>query len=201
MASEEYWIGKGIHLDEVWADFDEGQSYIQKFESRPVHLMTLDFAGTRITPLYNHEAIFKTVKFYFHEVKALSLSSRAYNESLPLFLYDIERGSSKYTFVGEVAQLVMFGTTVTEQEIIGLQMDNFGKRLDLLQRFGVNPQAHAAQIEAFQRAHGPRQLQAAMDRMLTNGLREVFVSEVPLLGDGKEAKGSMRSIGRIDYRV
>jgi hypothetical protein len=62
---DEYWIGKGIDLDEVWAVFEDGQAYVRKFEKRPVHLMTVTFSNVRMSaPLYDHEAIFKTIKAY-----------------------------------------------------------------------------------------------------------------------------------------
>jgi hypothetical protein len=202
MSLEEYWTGKGTEVENIWADFDEGQAYIEKFQSRPVHLITLVFKNDRISsPLYNHEAIFKTVKACFHELKYLSLSDSEYDDSLPLFLYDVERGSSKYSFVGELAQVVMFGTTLTEQQIMNLQLENFQKRMQILERFGVNPIAHIRQLQNLQSATNTRTLQSAINHILSNGLQEVLISEQPILGNPEQARASLRSVGRIDFKV
>jgi hypothetical protein len=204
---EEYWIGKGIDLDEVWADFDKGQSYIRKFESRRVHLMTLIFNSNGSAPLYNHEAIFKTVKFYFHELKLHCLTSREYDESAPLFLYDVERGSSWYEFAGDIGNLVLTALSLTDQSriaksnLLTKEVERFQRQLEVARKFGVNQGELSRAWKEWLKADTQDALRDARNRLVDAGLKEILISEKPLEGNPGVAKSSLLTVGHIDRRA
>jgi hypothetical protein len=77
MSVEQYWMGKGLDLDGLWRDFDNGSGYMQKVAASPLHLLRLTFADhpSRL-PLFDLEVVFKTVKGTFHDVKAECLTER-----------------------------------------------------------------------------------------------------------------------------
>jgi hypothetical protein len=62
-------------------------------------------------PLFSFEAVFKTTKRYFHDMKQLCLSRREYDEAAPLYFYGVPRGSAIWQWLGELRQLILFGTT------------------------------------------------------------------------------------------
>lgn len=106
MPIEQYWIGKGLDLEEVWSDYDQGAGYIAKVASTRSHLLRLVFQGQpNHLPLFDHEAIYKTVKGTFHDVKAECLSPQAYDAATPIFLYRIDRGSGIFEFLAELQPL------------------------------------------------------------------------------------------------
>jgi hypothetical protein len=73
---DECWIGKGVDYRELWNDFEDGSGYIEKFQTREVHLFQLEFERHPANlPLFDHEAIYKTIKGCFHDSQA-SLSYR-----------------------------------------------------------------------------------------------------------------------------
>jgi hypothetical protein len=50
-------------------------------------------------PLFFHEAIYKSFKGLYHDMKEFCLTTSEYNDSKPLFLYSIERGSADWAFL------------------------------------------------------------------------------------------------------
>src|SRR3989304_10631786 len=120
MSFDEYWIGKGIDFDEIWSIYDEGQGYIQKYTSMEVHVLQLTFDqySTKF-PLFNFEAVLKTSKGVFHNLKKNYLSQGEYNQAGPLFFYDVCRSSEKWRFLGEIKPLILFGISLWNQIIKG----------------------------------------------------------------------------------
>lgn len=102
---ETYWIGKGTNYNEIWSNYEEGlNTYSTKFNSMSVYLFRIKFKYPPSNlPLFNHEAIFKTIKGYFHDIKHLCFDEQTYNQMGPVFLYDIHRGSGVYDFLSELA--------------------------------------------------------------------------------------------------
>lgn len=43
MSLYEYWIGKGIDLKSLWADYEEGSGYMDKYEAMDFHLIQFTF--------------------------------------------------------------------------------------------------------------------------------------------------------------
>lgn len=109
MSFEEYWIGKGIDYERIWEDYNDGKDwYLNKFKSMNTHLLQIKFQypGPEL-PLINHEVLYKTIKGLYHDVKERCFSTEEYNQFGPLFLYDIQRGSGIFEFLGDPVPLLM----------------------------------------------------------------------------------------------
>jgi hypothetical protein len=178
----EYWIGKGIDYDAVWAAYESGTAYKEKFRKMQVHLLRITIEAHPLDqPLFNFEAVSKTVKGYFHDLKRMCLSEAEYNASGPLFVYRVGRSSGVWDFLGELRQLLMLGTSLADEKVIGEKLDNLDKRLDFLRKhFGsaVSPQ----DFETFMRAQTPRQLEKAVRKLIEQGIKKVEVSRDPFAG-------------------
>jgi hypothetical protein len=95
---DRYWIGARINYEEIWTAYESGLGYIDKFRSIPAHILTIEFEHSYLSdPLFDHEAIFKTLKGLFHDLKQQNLSEKEFNNSRPMFLYSVERGSPEDT--------------------------------------------------------------------------------------------------------
>ncbi len=188
----EYWIGENINFDEIWRAYDAGKGYIDKYHSMEVHLIEIEFeTPTNNLPLFSHEAIFKTLKGYFHELKLLCLSNHDYNVAGPLFFYEVSRGSAKWSFLGELRQLLLFGSTLSDEKLIGQSIDNIDKKLTLLKNhFGpetINPD----DFKAFMNAKTPVELEKAVNKILEHKIKSVKISKKPFKGEIEDARGSL----------
>jgi hypothetical protein len=197
MSVEEYWIGRGIDYSRIWHDYEDGVGYMAKYRSVPVHLIRIELDQfSKSLPLFNHEAVYKTFKGYFHDLKELCLSPDEYDQALPLFIYSVERGSGIWTFIGELRQLLMFGTTLADEKLVGQKLDNMDKRLALIQKYfkgAANPKDFAA----FMKARTPRQLEAAFQRLIAQGIRKVEVSTEPFEGDIEDTQRSLLDLKKL----
>jgi hypothetical protein len=179
---DEYWIGEGIDYDTLWDAYDDGIGYIDKFRSMDVHLLRITFAEPPSSlPLFNFEAIYKTVKGYFHDIKSTVLSEEEFATAGPLFLYRVDRGSGIWDFLGELRQLVMLGTTLSDEQAMGQRLANLEARIEFLRRhFGdaVRPE----DFEAFMNARTPRKLDKAFRRLTEQRIQSVELSQTPFTG-------------------
>jgi hypothetical protein len=193
----EYWIGENVDYDKLWNAFDEGQAYIQKFRTMKVHLIRITLRNpTRDLPLFNHEVVYKTIKGYFYDLKRLCLSRTDFNTAGPLFLYNIERKSGIWDFLGELRQLLLLGTTLADEKVIGEKLNNLGKRIEFLKKhFGdaVSP----ADFKAFMKARSPRQLERAVQRLIEQGLERVEISRQPFIGDLTASKAVLIDLKKL----
>jgi hypothetical protein len=115
----EYWIGKGINYDAVWGAYESGMAYKEKFRRMQVHLLRITIEAHPLDqPLFNFEAVFKTVKGYFHDLKKMCLTEEEYNASGPLFVYCVDRSSGVWDFLGDLRQLLMLGTSLADEKVI-----------------------------------------------------------------------------------
>jgi hypothetical protein len=196
MSINEYWIGEGIDVRDVWNDYDGGRAYEQKFRNMRVHLIRLTFDSPASIPLFNHDAIYKTVKRYFHDLKMLCFSRSDYEQAGPLFLYKIDRGSTVWEFLGELRQMLLFGTTLSDQKLIGQRLDNVDKKLAILKNhFGVS--ARPEDFRAFMQAQAVPDLEEAVQRMIDQGLRRVEISKNPFEGNADEVYREMIDLKQI----
>jgi hypothetical protein len=132
----EYWIGKDINLKKYWTAYKEGQGYIQKFDDMKCHVFEITFEiPPKHLPLFNLEPIYKTLKSYYHELKEDILSKNEYGSVGPLFIYEINRGSGIWTFLGELWYILVLGTTLSEEKIKGQRLDNLEKKLRMLKEY------------------------------------------------------------------
>lgn len=201
MSVDEYWIGKGIDLRRVWDDYEQGAGYIYKYSTMSPHLIQFTFSNPEAkSPLFNYEAVLKTMKAYFHESKYLSLSQNDYNNAGPLFLYEINRGSAIWSFLGGVRQLILFGTTLADEQLKNLLLDNqlkdlsiLDKKIEILKKY-FGDSAEMKDFRQFMSAKKPEDLRKAVNRMMLEGIEKVEISTVPFKGNIQEVKASLVDI-------
>ena len=86
------------------------QKIDNNYEDLVILSIQFEKPNTRL-PLIEHELIYKAFKRLFHDFKKLTLSDDEYDKALPIFLYEINRGSATYEWVielGKVASFVSF---------------------------------------------------------------------------------------------
>ena len=172
----EYWTGRGVDYRRIWAAYDVGQSgYIRKYKSRSVHLFIIEFNfPPSYLPLADHEAVLKSLKGIFHDLKRENLSSAEYNDALPLFLYSVERGSGIYKFLGEFRQLLMFGTVLGDEKIMDAHLENKQKRIDfLLKNF---PSVDPKTAQRFVMAKTNYEMDEALEKLMNKGIKSIKIS-------------------------
>ena len=194
----EYWIGRGVDYEGVWAAYEDGQGYIDKFWSMRTHAIriTLTRPPTDV-PAFNFEAVYKTIKGYFHDLKHACLSSAEYNRAGPLFIYSVERGSGIWTFLGELRQLILFGTTLADEKVMGERLANMDKKLDILRKHFGDAAVPTDAFRAFAEARTPRQLDRAFKKLLGQGIAKVEISKAPFRGTLDEIETSFVEIKQI----
>jgi hypothetical protein len=178
----EYWIGQDIDYASVWQVYEEGAGYIDKFRSMRVHLLRIEL--TRFPsnlPLFNHEAVYKTIKGYFHDLKLYSLSKKEYMSTGPLFLYSVDRGTGIWNFLGELEPLLALAVTLVEGMIRNQILVNSGKARQILQEYF--PDANPDDIERIMQANSRGDLQFALRKLVAQEIQGVKVSRAPFEGD------------------
>jgi hypothetical protein len=199
MAMEEYWIGEGVDYDRIWRDFDSGAGYIDKFRSMDAYLLRITFSQPPSDlPLFNHDAIFKTVKGYYHDLKRACLTPDEYGKAGPLFLYSIDRASSIWEFLGEIRQLLLLGTTLADEKVMGEKLSNLDKRLELYEKLFGKISVSAKDYQAFMTARTPKQLDKAIRRIFDEGIEKVEISTIPFVGAIQEARKTLVDIKALD---
>lgn len=178
MSVNEYWIGKDVDADEAWRSYDEGRGYEQKFRQMNCHLLEIEFELPSTDPVFAFEAVFKTTKRYFHDLKQHCLALQEYDQAGPIFFYAVNRGSAIWQWLGELRQLILFGTTLGDEKVIGQKLDNLDKKLSILRNYfgsGVNPK----DFDAFMRAKTAPDIEAAVRKMLKQRIKAVRISKRP----------------------
>ncbi len=197
MSVEEYWIGQGVDYERVWRDYEEGFAYIEKFRLMRVHLIRIELEQFPADqPLFNHEAVYKTIKGYFHDLKHLCLTEDEYMSAGPLWLYCVDRHSGVWDFLGELRQLLMFGTTLADEKVVGQKLENMDKRLQILQKY-FGGAAQPKDFQEFMRARTPRQLEAALQKLIKQGIHRIQVSQQPFEGDIEQTRKSLIDLKKI----
>ena len=187
----EYWIGKNIQYADVWESYEKGRDYIAKYESMKVHLFQITFEQQpKELPLFNFEAVYKTLKGCFHDLKLYCFDQQTYNESGPLFIYSVERGSGIWEFVGELRQIVFFGSTLSDQKLMGETISNIDRKISLLQKYfgtSIKPEDYYK----FMKAKTPRQVEKAFEKLFEQNIQSIKISQIPFTGNMEEAKASL----------
>jgi hypothetical protein len=190
----EYWIGENIDYDKIWDAYEQGEAYVQKYHSMRVHLFRLKLREhPQNLPLFNFEAVYKTIKGYFHDLKKFCLSSEGYATAGPLFVYGVNRGSGVWDFLGELRQLIMLGTTLADEKAIGQKLENMDKRIEILKKHfgGV---ISAEDFKQFMKAQAPWQLEKAFQKLIDQGIEKIEISKKPFQGDFKETERTLTDI-------
>jgi hypothetical protein len=107
---EEYWIGKGIDIEKIWNDYENGDDYISKFRSTDIYQLQIKFNNYDIDEaIFNFEATFKSFKSAYHDFKRKVFTPEEYNQFAPLYFYEIRRGTEVWIWLGDIQPLVAFG--------------------------------------------------------------------------------------------
>ena len=161
------------------------------------HLLRLEISSPPVDePLFNHEAVYKTVKGYFHDLKEACLTREEYGRAGPLFLYSVDRGSGIWNFLGELRQILLLGTTLADEKVMGQRLKNLDKQLGILKKhFGrsVTPEI----FEAFVKARSPRQLDRAVGKLFEQGIKRIAISTKPFKGNVKQVESSLVDLKKI----
>lgn len=192
MSVQEYWIGKGVNYNDEWRSYTDGLSYIEKFRTMRVHLLRIELREfpTHL-PLFNHEVVYKTIKGYFHDLKQYCLSPFEYDAAGPLFLYSVDRASGIWNFLGELPQILLLGTTLAEEKVMGQQLENLNLKLSILRQHFGEEAVNCDAFQAFMLANTPLQLQSAVERLFREGIDKVQISTQPFNGNMRETEKSL----------
>jgi hypothetical protein len=179
MGFYEYWIGKDIDYDEIWRVFDEGQGYIEKFKHMEVYFVrfTFDKYSSNL-PLFDNEAIYKTIKGLYHDVKKECLTDKEYNEYGPIFLYGVDRGSGIYEFLGELKPVLLLSIPLTLYKIVSMDLNNIDKKISIIKNHF--PNATNLDIEEFIKAWTFLGRKKVITRLLREQkLKKIEISKTP----------------------
>jgi hypothetical protein len=183
MSTERYWIGKGIDLDALWRDYDNGSGYVEKVASTPLHLLRLTFDDHPIQlPLFDFEALFKTVKGTFHDVKAECLTREEYNRAAPIFLHRVERGSGIFEFLAPLDPLMTWivalgAAAMWYRKVLASDQEFDEKRLSFIR--ANFPNASTSDIQAYMKAWTTFGRRRVLHRLIGQHLTRVEVSKSP----------------------
>ncbi len=187
----EYWIGKNIDYSDLWRAYEEGAAYSEKYFSMKVFLIRIEFENPpKNVPLFNHEAVFKTLKGYFHDLKLKCYDADTYNRVGPLFLYSVDRGSGIWEFLGELRQLLLYGTTLSDEKLMGQVVDNADKKVAFLRKnFGdhIDPD----DLRRFMDAKNSKEINYALQKLYEQKISSVKISTKPFTGDIVDTRSSL----------
>ena len=190
MPFDEYWIGKGIRVDQIWLDYEQGSGYEDKFQSMEVHLLQLSFKKySPELPIFNLEAVLKTSKAVFHNLKKNHLSPYEYEKFGPLFVYDIGHGSEKWRFLAEIKPALLFGISLWNQIRKGPAQHKAEqiRLIDGLRR--QFPNASLDDIFSYINSLPGGEEKAALEKLYKQGLDSIQISAFPFRGNiGKTEK-------------
>ncbi len=194
MDTYEYWIGRNVRYTEYWNSYLSGGGYQTKFRSMETHAIEIQFENySNDNPLFNFEVVYKTLKGYFHDLKRFCLSPEEYNHAGPLFIYEVNRGSGVWTLLGQLPYLLVYGTSLVNEKVIGQRLDNLHKKLEVLEKhFGdeVRPELY----QSFMSAKTPSEIEFALSRLFDEKIKDVRISKKPFKGDIKESRNNMISL-------
>lgn len=194
----EYWIGKDVNLQKTWDAYHNGKGYEQKFASMSCHVIEITFEKTsREFPIFNLEPIFKTTKAYYHNLKRDCLPEQEYNSAGPLFIYEINRGSGIWTWLGELYYVLLLGTTLTEEKIKGQRIDNIEKKLKILKEYFGDSNVRPELFQAFMEANTPDDMEQAMQHLFNERIQSIKISRSPVITNIEDARKEMIDIGEV----
>lgn len=115
----QYWIGKDLNPNEFWDVYHTDPGYAKKFWQIKTHFLQIELKeNDQFGPLNSFEAVYKTVKSYFHEIKFKCFPDE-YNSLAPLYFYAIHRNPTKLLFLGELPPLLIFALSLATKKYLG----------------------------------------------------------------------------------
>ena len=194
----EFWIGQNSDLSKYWTAYKEGEGYKRKFSTMKCHLIEITFEQTpKDVPLFNLEPIYKTLKTYYHDLKRDTLSRDEYNSAGPLFIYEINRGSGIWSFLGELWYLLILGTTLSEEKIKGQRIENMERKLKILKEYFGDSNVRPELFQAFMHADTPNEMEEAMQNLFEERIKTIKISKSPIITSVEEARKEMIDIGKV----
>jgi len=197
METSEYWIGRNIDYESVWQAYEEGaEPYIDKFRSMRVYLLRIELTDfPSDLPLFNHEAVYKTIKGYFHDLKRYGLSEDEYWSAGPLFLYSVDRGSGIWNFLGELQPLLALAVTLVEGTMRNQVLVNSGRTRQIFQQYF--PDANPDDIQRIMQANTRRDLQLARSKLVAQEIKGVKVSQEHFDGNYEVTEKTLIDIQKV----
>ncbi len=196
METSNYWIGKDTDYASVWDAYDNGLDYIDVFRSKRLHLLRIELQQFPVDmAIFNFEAVYKTVKGYYHDMKLYGLSDYKYGITGPLFIYSVDRGSSTWNFLGELVPVLALALTLVREGINTQEIENLRRNLQNIQEFF--PEVDSGDIEELVRANLPTGTRRALRRLSEQGIQNVGVSQGPFDGDIEGPERSLISIDKL----
>jgi hypothetical protein len=193
-----FWTGRNGGLLKYWSAYKLGEGYQEKFSSMKSHVLEITFENTpKELPLYNLEPIYKTIKSYYHDIKKDCLTKAVYNLAGPLFIYEINRGSGIWTWLGELYYVLILGTSLTEEKIKGQRIDNIEKKLRILKEYFGDSNVRSGLFQAFVQADTPQEMEQAMQNLFEEKIKSVKISKSPIITTIDEAKKEMIDLNII----
>jgi len=193
----DFWIGRNSDLTKYWSAYKQGDGYKKKFSMMRCHVIEITFEKTsKNLPLFNLEPIYKTLKAYYHDLKRDLLSADEYGSAGPLFIYEINRGSGIWTFLGELWYLLILGTTLNEEKIKGQRLDNMEKKLKILKDyFGDNVRPEL--FQEFMQSDTPAEMQQAMKDLFEEKITSIKISKSPVITSVEDARKEMINLKEV----
>jgi hypothetical protein len=134
----QYWIGEKLNYDQTWNDYIEGKGYIDKYKNVKQYLLRFQFNATdSFGALFHFEAVFNTIRGLYHDIKKSILTQEEYEKSGPIYLYQINRGSDIWTFVGDISNMLLLAVLISLHYPNQI-MDNNSKKIDLFDKIKKN---------------------------------------------------------------
>jgi hypothetical protein len=193
----EYWIGEEIQYESLWKAYESGFAYIDKFRSMRVHLLRVELTQFPVDlPLFNHEAVYKTIQGYFHDFKRACLTHEEYDRAGPLFLYSVNRASGVWNFLGELPLILLFAMTLGAGKVIGETLSDVEAKLRIVQQFFPDT-LDLVELQRFMEAETPAAVHSAVQKLLAQGIKQLGVSQKPFDGNVKRAERSIISVTNI----
>jgi hypothetical protein len=192
----EFWIGENTDISKYWKAYYQGEGYKQKFQSMECHVIEITFRKfPHGTPLFNLEPIYKTFKAYYYYLKKTYLSEDEFNSAGPLFLYEISRSSEKWTLLGELPYLLLFGTTLTAEQMKGQALDNIAKKMEIYKTYFGEINVREELFQAYMKANTPDEINHAVYNIIQENIQTIKISKRPVQdGQIEEAKKEMLNI-------
>ena len=178
---QEYWIGKDIDVDQLWRHYDDGWGFVKNFDSRDQYFLTLTFENfSSESPVFNFEAIFKSIKSVFHDLKRECLSKTEYETYGPVYVHEIRRGSEIWVLVAQQvpALLFVFAIAGAYAAVRKLDKDATEEMQERLIFVSENfPKAPDEDKIAYAKAWNFWKRKKILERMVNEGLLKVELSE------------------------
>ena len=133
----EYWIGENVDYSKLWDAYNSGiDDYEKKFHFMQVSSAIIEFdLPHTYDPLFNLEAIYKTLKGLYFDFKSYCLTNENERDKAgPLFVHSIGRGSGHWVLLIEKQYIELFmyvlGTAYYSLGLYKMARNNLKPKLD-----------------------------------------------------------------------